>query len=264
MKNQIMDLAIKAATEAGKLIQSMGGKSRIDQKGETFNLVTDADTEAEKLISSILLKGLPDSVFLAEESNTKQNIFAPRLWIIDPLDGTNNFAHNIPHYSVSIAYAENGTVKSGVVYDPVRNELFSAEAQKGAYLNEERISVSKHEFLNESMISTGFYYDRGILMEKTLQGIHTLFKENIRGIRRMGSAALDLCWLACGRYDGYFEYMLSPWDFAAGKIIIEEAGGICADRDGLDRGLLSKGLICSNRLIQKKLMEKVKWNNQEY
>lgn len=262
MNNKIMDAALKAAVEAGKLVLSMDGKSRIDQKGETFNLVTEADTEAEKLIFSILLDELPDSVFLAEESSSKQNIFAPQLWVVDPLDGTNNFAHTIPHYSVSIAYAEKGTVKLGVVYDPVREELFSAETGQGSFLNGKKISVSNHKTLEESIISTGFYYDRGKLMEKTLHGIQTLFKANIRGIRRMGSAALDLCWLACGRFDGYFEYKLSPWDFAAGKIIVEEAGGVCTDRNGREHGLLSDGLICSNRLIQDEMIEKILWNDK--
>lgn len=258
--NKPIDLAIKAAKEAAALIASKLGKSPVFEKGSSFNLVTQADTEAEALIWDILKEGLPESLLLAEEAHSSQNMFAPKLWIVDPMDGTNNFAHCIPHFSVSIAYAESGLVKAAVVYDVSRGELFSAEIGRGAYLNGEKISVSTRAKLSEAMVAMGFYYDRGEILEKTLQAIHDLFKSNIQGIRRFGSAALDLCWVACGRYDAYFEYMLSPWDYAAGMLILQEAGGVITDREGNEFKLDSRSVICSNGLFHGDLLGIIRWS----
>ena len=245
--------------KAGSLVRSLQGKSIIREKNASFNLVTEADTQAEDLVIALLMDAMPDAAILSEESNFEQNISVDSLWIVDPLDGTTNFAHSIPHYSVSIAYAYKGVLQAGVVYDPSRDELFSASHGDGAFLNGKQITVSSQNSLSSSIIGTGFYYSRGELMEKTLQALHRLFKAEIHGMRRMGSAALDLCWVACGRFDGYFEYMLSPWDFAAGTLILKEAGGQSCDREGEDRGLYSKGIICSNGKIQRDLLETVKW-----
>jgi myo-inositol-1(or 4)-monophosphatase len=198
---------------------------------------------------------------MSEETLWQQNIMSERLWIIDPLDGTNNFAHSIPHYSISVAYAEKGEVKVAVIYDPNRDELFTAESGRGAFCNGEKILVSQSKSLKESVIATGFYYERGEMMQNTLFSIFRLFGENIQGIRRMGSAALDLSWVACGRYDGYFEYKLSPWDFAAGMLLVKEAGGVFSDRDGMDQGLRSQGVICSNRCLYEDILRLVKWSS---
>jgi myo-inositol-1(or 4)-monophosphatase len=254
MLKQIETLAI----ETGKKIQAVLGEARINFKGTSANLVTEADLMAESYLSEHLKKLVPDSKVLGEEGSSNEDLHSTKLWIIDPLDGTNNFAHTIPHFAVSVAYAEEGRVLSGIVYDPSRNECFSAVLNQGACLNGESISVSKKEKINDSMIATGFYYDRGIMMERTLLSIHRLFKANIRGIRRFGSAALDICWVACGRFEGYFEYQLSPWDFAAGQLILKEAGGVFNDIDGVERGLHSKGTICSNGRIQNTFVELVK------
>jgi myo-inositol-1(or 4)-monophosphatase len=254
MLKQIETLAI----ETGKKIQAVLGEARIDFKGTSANLVTEADLMAESYLTEHLKKLVPDSKVLGEEGSCNEDINSTKLWIIDPLDGTNNFAHTIPHFAVSVAYAEEGRVLSGVVYDPSRNECFSAVLNQGACLNGGPITVSKKEKINDSMIATGFYYDRGIMMERTLLSIHRLFKANIRGIRRFGSAALDICWVACGRFEGYFEYQLSPWDFAAGQLILKEAGGVFNDIDGVERGLHSKGTICSNGRIQNTFVDLVK------
>jgi myo-inositol-1(or 4)-monophosphatase len=252
------------AIETGKKIQATLGAAQINYKGTSANLVTEADLMAESYLTEQLKKLVPDSKVLGEEGSSGEDLHSSKLWIIDPLDGTNNFAHTIPHFAVSVAYAEAGRVLSGVVYDPSRNECFSAVLNKGATLNGDPISVSKNAHIYESMIATGFYYDRGILMERTLLSIHRLFKANIRGIRRFGSAALDICWVACGRFEGYFEYQLSPWDFAAGQLILNEAGGVFSDVDGVERELHSKGTICSNGLIHDTFVELVKERDESW
>ncbi|NLG16313.1 MAG: inositol monophosphatase [Fibrobacter sp.] len=255
------EIACKAAIEAGRIILSLQGKTSARDKGASYNLVTAADMSAEEKILSCLKESFPETYILSEETFSSQSTGADKLWIIDPLDGTNNFAHSIPQFSVSIAYAEKGEVLAGVVYDPSRDELFTAEKGAGAFLNGKPVRVSSRGSLKESMLSTGFYYERGEMMEKTLGAIYRLFKADIQGIRRMGSAALDLCWTACGRFDGYFEYMLSPWDFAAGALIIKEAGGAFCDRDGLQKGLNGRGVICSNGIIHDELVRLVRYED---
>jgi myo-inositol-1(or 4)-monophosphatase len=180
------------------------------------------------------------------------------LWIIDPLDGTNNFSNDIPHFSISIAFAQRGKVQMGLIFDPCRKECFTAISGKGAYLNGQKINVSLKSDISHAMVATGFYYDRGEIMEKTLNTIHSLFIYKIRGIRRMGSAALDLAWTSCGRFDVYFEYFLSPWDFAAGMLILKEAGGICLDKFGNEISLDSEGIIATNKNLHKEMISYIK------
>ena len=244
--SQELQIAVEVAKKAGEIIISMKGKADIAEKGQNYNLVTEADTAAEKVIFDALREQFPKDTFLGEESAADADLNASRLWIVDPLDGTTNFAHGIPHYAVSIAFAREGIVQCGVICNPVSGELFSAERGAGATCNGRMISVSSAEKLSRAVIATGFYYERGPIMERTLDSLRLLYKANIRGMRRIGSAALDLCYVACGRFDAYFEYRLSPWDFAAGMLVVEEAGGIFTDSDGNNNGLLSKGVICSN------------------
>ncbi len=246
------------ALQAGKLILSYRNNVNVEFKGEaTNNFVTDADTKTEEFIISSIKKEYPDDSFLAEESGLTKTI-NNNLWIIDPLDGTNNFSRGIPQFCTSIAYAEHGEVKAGCIYDPERDELFSASKGNGTYLNGEKINVSTRNKINETIIATGFYYDRGIIMEKTLETIHNLFKNNICGLRRLGSAALDLCWVACGRYDAYFEYKLHPWDFAAGMLIVREASGKCYDKFSNNMNLNGEGIIATNTNLEKKFVDIVK------
>ena len=209
--NVHLELATRAAKTAGQRLTELLGKAKVEQKGSTQNLVTQADLEAEEIITSMILDAFPDHKFLREEGESTGGADSDHLWVIDPLDATNNYAHGIPHYAVSVAYYQKGAPIAGVILDPTRDELFSAARGGGAFLNGEPIRVSKHAELSDCIIGTGFYYDRGALMERTLKGVHDLFKRNIRGIRRFGSAAVDLCWVACGRFDGFFEYRLSPW-----------------------------------------------------
>jgi myo-inositol-1(or 4)-monophosphatase len=262
--DHLLENAVPIIKTTGKKITDLLGKSHEHYKESSVNLVTEADMMAEQFLTEKLKKLVPDSLILGEEGSSEEDRSAKKLWIIDPLDGTNNFAHTIPHFAVSVAYAESGVVKCGIVYDPSRDECFTASMSRGAFLNDKSISVSKRETIQDSMIVTGFYYDRGNLMERTLLSIHRLFKSNIRGIRRMGSAALDICWVASGRFEGYFEYQLSPWDFAAGQLILKEAGGVFCDVDGVERGLFSKGIICSNGLIQDTFIGLVKERNEKW
>jgi myo-inositol-1(or 4)-monophosphatase len=182
------------------------------------------------------------------------------LWIIDPLDGTNNFSHSIPLYCVSIAFASRGEVKVAAIYDPNRDELFSAVRGQGAQLNGSPIRVSAASELKEAIICTGFYYDRGQIMRATLKAIETLFTNGVRGVRRLGSAALDLCWVANGRLDGFFEYRLAPWDYAAGWLIVAEAGGDCSNRDGQAMTLDANNITAASPAVHAKLVEIVPWS----
>ncbi len=258
--NEKLKLAESAARQAGEIIINKKGSFSFSEKADN-NLVTEADYDAQEKIIKIISDQYPSHSFIAEENDLSANINEPDLWIIDPLDGTNNYAHQIPHFSVSIAYARYGQVKAGVVFDPERGELFSAAEGMGAFLNGEIIAVSRTSSLQEAIVSTGFYYDRGAMMRKTLSSIEKLFEQNIHGIRRFGSAALDLCWVACGRFDAYFEYKLSVWDFAAGLLIVNEAGGCCTDQQGNPLTLNSSGIIVSNGSFHGDYLDVVRWNS---
>jgi myo-inositol-1(or 4)-monophosphatase len=256
--HDILDLVSQAARRAGKLLIDLFGTTSVMKKGVSHNLVTEADARAEELIVAFLEREAPGSSFYGEESGNRARLDAKQLWIIDPLDGTTNYAQQIPHFGVSIAYAENGALKAGVVYDPMRDELFSAATGDGASCNGKTIAVSCKTLLRESLIATGFYYDRSVTMEKTLAALRNLYRADIRCLRRMGAATLDLAWLACGRFDAYFEYTLAAWDFAAGLLIVKEAGGAVDNIDGSPADLFSQGVLCSNGLIHEEFLRQVR------
>lgn len=224
-------------------------------KSESYNLVTNGDIETEQYIRDILSARFPSHLILGEEGRHDVDIHAPSLWIVDPIDGTNNYAHGVPHYCTSIAYAEEGELVAAAVFDPERRELFSAYAGGGAFLNGEVISVSPVTSFTEALVSTGFYYNRGEVMERTLDAIKGLFGLGVHGIRRTGSAALDLCWTACGRFDAYFEYDLGLWDFAAGALILKEAGGVVSESGGAPHGITSTSIAASGSGIHNQLLE---------
>lgn len=191
---------------------------------EYEGIVTQADVESEKAIVDAIRAAFPDHEFLAEEEHT-QTIDAEHLWIIDPLDGTNNFAHGIPHFAVSVAYYRHGQPFCGVILNPSTGDVFTCQQGRGARWNDNRVTVNDHSSLEQTMIAVGFYYDRGAMMRATLDAIEGLFRSNIHGVRRFGTAALDIVQVGLGRFGGYFEYKLSPWDFAAARLFLEEAGG---------------------------------------
>jgi myo-inositol-1(or 4)-monophosphatase len=252
-------VAREAARRAGSIILSHRGTARVSLK-EDHSLVTEADFKAQQSIIALIRAHFPQDGIVAEEDDVSWEAGGDHLWLIDPLDGTNNFAHGIPHYSISVACAHAGETVAGAVYDPLRDELFSAFKNGGAFLNDNPVTVSKTPFLPDAMVATGFYYDRGKMMRKTLESIGKLFEANIQGIRRFGSAALDLSWVACGRFDAYFEYKLSPWDFAAGMLLVREAGGRCTDAAGAPASLRSTGIAASNGLLQPEFVNIIKWD----
>ncbi|MFH1624963.1 MAG: inositol monophosphatase family protein [Pseudomonadota bacterium] len=239
---EMMVTAVNAAREAGRILRENLGKSiKIDFKGER-NLVTDIDRASEKTIIEIIRKKYPDHRILTEESQVK-NGTSPYRWIIDPLDGTTNYAHGYPSFCVSIALERKGYVLLGVVYDPILEELFTAEKGNGASLNGGKISVSSTDTLAHSMLATGFPYDLRESQNNNLVHFNN-FIMAAQAIRRPGSAALDLCYVAMGRFDGFWELKLSPWDVAAGSLIVGEAGGVVTDfRGGILIFMAEKSLL---------------------
>jgi myo-inositol-1(or 4)-monophosphatase len=257
--SDVLIVAQRAARAAAQVLLRHFGRAEVREKGGSQNVVTQADLESEALITGMVLEAFPDHALLREETAFEGDMEADHLWVIDPLDATNNFAHGIPHFCLSIAYAQRGTPRVGVVYDPLRDEMFWACRGEGAYLNGRPIRVSQPNGLNQTIVATGFYYNRGPEMERTLDAIRTLFRANIRGLRRMGSAALDMSWVACGRFGGFFEYELAPWDYAAGWLIVQEAGGICLDRGGQPLALHSGSLIAVCPAIEQEFVRLVAW-----
>lgn len=239
--------AIEAALMAGELLrQGFGTHFSISAKEGRHNLVTEYDHKSEKAIIEFLQQNVKDSYFLAEESGVTGKT-AGTLWIIDPLDGTVNFAHQIPVFSVSIAAQREGKVICGVVYQPITHELFVAEVGRGAFLNGQRIHVSEVRKLENAILATGFPYDLADNPFHCIDHFVDVLKLGIP-IRRMGSAAIDLAYTASGRFEGYFEVELGPWDVAAGKLLVEEAGGKVTKWDGNPFEITSRDTIfASNR-----------------
>lgn len=241
----------KALKEVGALLrESIHKIKKIDYKSEA-NLVTDIDKIAEKMIIRKIKQHFPDHAILAEESKPQGK--SRYKWIIDPLDGTTNFAHSFPVSCVSIAVEKDGEVILGGVLDPFRNELFFAEKNRGAYLNGKKIRVSKVQRLKESLLSTGFPYDRKI-HAGTYLNIFEGFMIRCHGIRRMGSAAIDLCYTACGRFDGFWELKLNPWDTAAASLICQEAGGRLTNFKGKPYSIYDPEALASNGLIHAEML----------
>ncbi len=246
--SNLLEAAKRAALVGGDIVEKYYHKGTEIRSKESYNLVSDADLESEEEVVAYLRRCFPEHSFLGEESQ-KDSTSAEHLWIIDPLDGTNNFAHSVPQFSTSIAYYHKGQAQVGVVYNPIRKETFVAERGAGAFLNEKKVSVSKAKSLSESLIGTGFYYDRGEMMRSTLRAIEDLFTRDIHGIRRFGASSLDLCFVGCGILDGYFEYKLEPWDFGAGRLFVEEAGGMVSTPDTAELPLKATPVVASNGLI---------------
>ena len=254
----LLDAATTAAKMGGDVLMrylrdgvEMRSKNRSDAK--TYDLVSDADIESEKTIAEYLGSQFPDHALLGEE-NLQAEIDSPDLWIIDPLDGTNNFAHGVLQFAVSIAYYRDGQPIVGVVFNPARDEMYTATAGGGAFLNGKPIHVNQESTLAQSLVGCGFYYDRGEMMRKTLSAIGDFFEQDIHGIRRMGSASLDLCHVAAGQFGGYFEYHLAPWDFAAGALIVTEAGGQVSNANGEPLKVKKTSMLASNSRLHESML----------
>ena len=246
-------VAIKAGLEAGRiLLENQAKKKKIEYKGE-INLVTEVDYLSERAILRMINKHFPEHSILTEESKGKDRN-STYLWIIDPLDGTTNYAHNFPVYCVSIGLQKDEEIILGMVYNPILGELFLAEKGRGAFLNGKRIFVSKIEKLSQSLLATGFPYDIRTSQENNLIYFNR-FALKAQAIRRAGSAALDLCYLAMGRFDGFWELKLSPWDTVAGILMIFEAGGKISDFSGKKFDIFSKKLLATNGRIHKQMLK---------
>jgi myo-inositol-1(or 4)-monophosphatase len=248
-------LAIEAALLAGDILrQGYGTHFSIENKEGTHNLVTEYDHKAEKAILSFVKQHAPNSRFLAEESGESGKANEELTWVVDPLDGTVNFAHQIPIFSVSIGVEREGKTISGVVLQPMTQELFVAETGKGAFFNGKPLQVSKTSNLHESILATGFPYN---LKENPFHCIEH-FTDILRAgipIRRIGSAALDFAYTAAGRFEGFFEVSLSPWDCSAGKLLLEEAGGKVTNWDGRPFDIRSRvPLLATNGHIHKEAL----------
>lgn len=253
----MLNIAVKAARRAGTIITRAAmnlERLTITRKAHS-DFVSEVDRAAEEAIIKILLDAYPDHSILAEESGKSGQVGKSEYqWIIDPLDGTTNFLHGFPKYCVSIALLYRGVLSQAVIYDPVSDELFTASRGGGAFLNDHRIRVSKRIQLGESLIGTGFPFRDFIHMEAYL----AMFKDLIpktAGIRRPGSAALDLAYVAAGRYDGFWETGLAPWDIAAGCLLILEAGGMVSDLEGNGQYLKSGQVVAGNPKIFAQLLQ---------
>ncbi len=243
---------IEAIREAGSLLaENFGRPQEIEYKG-AVNLVTAMDRAAEDLILSRLKAAFPEDDVLTEERDPQARR-SENLWIVDPLDATSNYAHGFPMFCVSIAFEQKGRVRLGGIYDPLREELFLAQQGKGAALNGAPISVSSIPHLDRSLIATGFPYDKRESPINNLDHFQR-FALRAQGIRRAGSAALDLAYTAMGRLDGYWEIKLSPWDVAAGALLVQEAGGRVTDFSGGENFIYSGEIVASNGRIHQEIL----------
>lgn len=251
--DQVMRVAVRAAYRSGEILRSRWGHlSSIGKKGP-HDLVTDADLAAEKAILATIQASYPEHTIIAEESGA-QHGSAEGFWLVDPLDGTVNYAHQLPFFAVSIAFALENEVRAGVVLNPVSGELFSAQAGRGAFLNGDPIGVCMERRVSESLLATGFPYERthgfASVAERFLRCARAA-----RGIRRFGSAALDLCFVACGRFAGYWEDQLQPWDTAAGVLIVREAGGAATDFSNRPAGTDGHEILATNGRIHQDMLK---------
>jgi len=221
---------------------------------DSVDLVSDADVNAERAIVDVITAAFPDHSVLGEEEHSP-DVSVEHLWIVDPLDGTTNFAHDIPHFAVSIAYYHHGQAEYGVVWNPARDDLYRVQRGHGAYCGDQRLAVALSASFNDVLIAVGFYYDRGAMMESTLDAMRDCFGQQVRGIRRMGTASLDLAQVASGSFGAYFEYELSPWDFAAGRLLVEEAGGRVTTCDGSELPLEKTSVLASNGHLHAAIQE---------
>jgi len=253
MKNDFRKTAVEAARISGLFIRNSVGKvHKVSFKGR-INIVTDVDRASERMIIKKIRAAFPGHSILSEESRPQERGSTYR-WVIDPIDGTTNFAHGFSFFAVSIALEYAGDVILGVVYDPMRDELFVAEKGKGAYLNGRKIRVSRTKALSHSMLATGFTYHVKAARNRNIRNF-SKFLVRAQAVRRAGSAALDLCYVACGRFDGFWEMDLKPWDTAAASLIVKEAKGKVTKFDGSRYSHYDKNILASNSLIHSQMLK---------
>jgi len=250
IRSALMNVMIKAARKAARgLARDFGEVEhlQVSRKGPA-NFVTAADLKAEKILREELATARPGYGFLLEEGGEIEGSDKTHRWIVDPLDGTTNFLHGLPHFAISIGLERNGELIAGVIYDPIKDELFSAEKGQGAFLNDRRLRVAARADLHESLLATGIPFQGRPGHDQLRQELAVL-TEKVAGIRRFGSAALDLAYVAAGRYDGFWERGLSPWDMAAGVVLVREAGGIVGGIDGKPLNIDGSSILASNEAL---------------
>jgi myo-inositol-1(or 4)-monophosphatase len=254
--DRVAEVGASTALEAGKLLmERLKTGFAISHKGAT-NLVTEVDLAAEELIVSRLRESFPDHTILAEEKHS-QSAPGPCTWIIDPLDGTTNYAHGFPAFAVSIGFEAGGRLEWGAVYNPNLGELFTARRGEGAFLNSEPVRVSRTGQLGDSLLATGFPYDIRTSAVTNLEYFAEFAKQS-RGIRRAGSAALDFAYVAAGRLDGFWELKLSPWDCAAGYLLVREAGGVVTNLQGDEGSIYERQCVVSNGYIHGQMLSAIR------
>ena len=254
-----INVMVKAARRAGRSLKRDLGEIenlQVSLKGPA-NFVTMADRRAEEMLHSDLAKARPGYGFIGEEGGTRVGDDKTHTWIVDPLDGTTNFLHGIPQFAISIGLERSGTIVAGVIYNPITDELFTAERGKGAFLNDKRMRVAGRKLLIDSVIACGLpHRGRGDLELSRVE--LTEIQERVAGLRRFGAASLDFAFVAAGRLDGYWERNLQPWDIAAGQIILREAGGIVSGTAGDDDPLKTGNVICGNEFVHAELVKILK------
>jgi len=251
----LLATAVEAVLKAGEIQMAHFGRAmRIEKKG-SINLVTEVDLEVERMFRAMVAERFPDHAVLGEEyqQGDRGAIPAGYCWVFDPIDGTTNFAHGLPIFCASLGLEIDGQAVLGAVYDPSRHELFSAERGGGAFLNGQRLRVSDTHTLIDAMLCTGFPYDVHLSREEIV-GLFSAFIGRARAVRRLGSAALDLCYVAAGRFDGFWEQRLHPWDTSAGALIVEEAGGHVSRFDGAPFQSRHDNLVATNRQVHEEML----------
>ncbi len=255
--NRDLEIALKAAKKGVSVVQSyIGTDFKVEEKGYN-DLVTEADLATEKEIIGFLKEKFPSDDILAEETESEQKLSNKRLWIIDPIDGTTNFTYRFPIFCVSVGLWKEGVPKAAVVIEVNRNEVFTAAAGEGAWLNGRPISVSTRNEPSNALLGTGFPYHDLSLVDEYISLFRELTK-NVKGIRRPGAATYDLCCVADGRFDGFYEYSLKAWDVGAAALIIQEAGGVVSDWSGGDDWLFGQRIIAGNPSIHNYLLEMIR------
>lgn len=250
----MIDKVVQIAKEAGEIAREGFGKNfLIETKGSLTNLVTEYDKKCEETIISFIRKEFPSHSILAEESG-KHEHSSEYIWIIDPIDGTTNFAHGLPIFSVSIAVQQKEEIICGVVYDVMRDAMYSSAKGGGAFCNGRKLSVSENDDLRKSVLVTGFPYNISENPDNALERFNE-FMMIARAVRRLGSAAIDMCYVAEGVFDGFWEVSLNPWDMAAGKLLIEEACGVVSDFNGDKLDIFGKQILASNGKVHKKMID---------
>ena len=259
LHSALINVMVKAARRAGRSLKRDLGEVenlQVSLKGPA-NFVTMADKRAEEMLHTDLIKARPGYGFIGEEGGVREGADKSHTWIVDPLDGTTNFLHGIPQFSISIGLQREGVIIAGLIYNPANEELYLAERGKGAFLNDQRLRVAGRRKLNECVIACGLPHigrgDHALSREEM-----TAIQEKVAGLRRFGAASLDMAFVAAGRLDGYWERNLKPWDLAAGQIIVREAGGIVSGIKGDDDVLASGNVICGNEYVHSELVKILK------